>query len=333
MDTKLCAINVRKNYDSDTKMKDAIFQRMKRFDTIIVLKKRNCRVCGSDRKLQEHSCIVNMKHRFTTTLAQQFDIGICFLASFEAINTCHRQQKIKIDHIADGIFGYRTDDNLDSTCSDNYSIYFKSIVKIKSDKKNLREINDDFKKENLLIRAIVVVEEEEEEENEGEKEEMEEGEEEEEEEGEEEEEEEVEEEEDYEDEEQEEEEEEEEAEDEEINFYSVKNDVAIRLIIDLVDLYLNSKIPNRMYCKNEAWRSWTNKIDEIEYLHWFDSHRNSCSADQSGPRGKVDVDALGEMLKRFELNYTNTTLFCKGLFEWWNKQNTFFKGPNVGSAS
>ncbi|KAF7380256.1 hypothetical protein HZH66_014611 [Vespula vulgaris] len=25
---------------------------------------------------------------------------------------------------------------------------------------------------------------------------------------------------------------------------------------------------------------------------------------------------------------TNTTLFCKGLFEWWNKQNTFFKGPN-----
>ncbi|KAF7380255.1 hypothetical protein HZH66_014610 [Vespula vulgaris] len=151
------------------------------------------------------------------------DIGICFLASFEAINTCHRQQKIKVDHIADGIFGYRTDDNLDSTCSDNYrydnSIYFKSIVKIKSDKKNLREINDDFKKENLLIRAIIVVAEEEEEENEeekeeGEKEEMEEGEQEEEEEGEEEEEEEVEEEEDYEDEEQEEEEEEEEAEDE-----------------------------------------------------------------------------------------------------------------------
>nr|KAF7392418.1 hypothetical protein H0235_017417 [Vespula pensylvanica] len=96
--------------------------------------------------------------------------------------------KIKVDHIADGILGYRTDDNLDSTCSDNYrydnNIYFKSIVKIKSDKKNLREINDDSTKKNLLIRAVIVVEEEEEEENEEEKEE---GEEEEQEKGEEEE--------------------------------------------------------------------------------------------------------------------------------------------------
>ncbi|KAL2723524.1 myb-like protein X [Vespula maculifrons] len=258
-------------------------------------------------------------------------------------NFCSSKEifNIKIDHNADSVLGNRTNDNLDSTCLNNYrydnNTYFKTIMEIRNDKKGLREINDDSKKENLLIRAVIVVEEEEEEGNEEEKEE---GEEEEEGEG----------------------EEEEEAEDED-KFNSIQNNVGVWLIIDLVDFYMNSKIlkcivktkqiilrietimrvenliigsimsseKNRMELR--AWRSWTNKIDEIEYLHWFDSHRNSCSADQSGPTGKVDVDALGEMLKRFELNYTNTTLFCKGLFEWWNKQNTFFKGPNVGSAS
>ncbi|KAL2723531.1 hypothetical protein V1477_019382 [Vespula maculifrons] len=80
MDTNL---HVTKNCDSDAKNEGCYmisFQRIKRFDTIIVLKKRNRRVHGSDRKLQEHSCIVNIKHRFPTMLAKQF-------VRFKKINT------------------------------------------------------------------------------------------------------------------------------------------------------------------------------------------------------------------------------------------------------
>nr|KAF7406595.1 hypothetical protein H0235_014251 [Vespula pensylvanica] len=193
-----------------------------------------------------------------------------------------QEEKIKINRNADNVLGYRTNDNLDSTCLENYrydnSIYFKTIGEIRNDKKNLRAINDDFKKENLLIDVEVEEKEEEEEAEEGEEEA-----EEEEEEAEEKEEKEEKEEEEEEKEEEEEEEEEEEVKDEgkdyettlvydsigdrfyldndvsKDTFNSNQNDVGVWPIIDLANLDLNLKIPNPMYRKNEIkWMIETN---------------------------------------------------------------------------
>ncbi|XP_047350884.1 uncharacterized protein LOC124949602 [Vespa velutina] len=151
----------------------------------------------------------------------------------------HHEEKMKINqNNVNSVLGYRSNDNLDSACLANYrydhSIYFKTIGEIRNDKKTLKEINDDSKKENLLIDAEVVVEEEEE--------------------GEEEEEEEI----------------EDESKDYEprlvyhsmdyrfyldnanSKFNSNRKDVNVRPITDLADLDLNSKIPNTVYHKNEV---------------------------------------------------------------------------------
>ncbi|KAL2711898.1 hypothetical protein V1478_018919 [Vespula squamosa] len=91
-----------------------------------------------------------------------------------------QEEKIKINRNADSVLRYRTNDNLDSTCLENYrydnSIYFKTIGEIRNDKKNLRAINDDLKKKNFLIDVeLEKKEEEKEEEKKGEEKEEEEG--------------------------------------------------------------------------------------------------------------------------------------------------------------
>ncbi|KAL2743939.1 myb-like protein X [Vespula maculifrons] len=74
-----------------------------------------------------------------------------------------QEEKTKINYNADSVLRYRTNDNLYSTYLENYR-YDNIIIiltdEIKNDKKNLREINDDFKKENPLIDAGVEEEEE-----------------------------------------------------------------------------------------------------------------------------------------------------------------------------
>ncbi|KAL2733089.1 myb-like protein X [Vespula squamosa] len=90
-----------------------------------------------------------------------------------------QEEKIKINLNADSVLAYRINNNLDSMClkSNRYenSISFKIIGKIRIDKKNLREINEDSTEENLLNSAKVIEEEEElDEEEEGEEEEEEE---------------------------------------------------------------------------------------------------------------------------------------------------------------
>lgn len=78
-----------------------------------------------------------------------------------------RTEMVKIDHNVNSVLGYRSSDNLYRTCSANkkydHSIYFMTIGEIKNDKKNLREINDDSRKENLLMDIEVEEEKEEEE--------------------------------------------------------------------------------------------------------------------------------------------------------------------------
>ncbi|KAF7384887.1 hypothetical protein HZH66_011973 [Vespula vulgaris] len=227
-----------------------------------------------------------------------------------------QEEKIKINRNADNVLGYRTNDNLDSTCLENYrydnSIYFKTIGEIRNDKKNLRAINDDFKKENLLIDTEVEEKEEEKEEEEeaeeGEEEAEEEEEEAEEKEEEAEEKEEKEKKEEEKEEEEEKEKEEEEEEEEEVKdegkdyeptfvydsigdrfyfdndvskdkFNSNQNDVGVWPIIDLANLDLNLKIPNLMYHKNEIkWMIETNNnnmeiIGNIENRNDYENRR------------------------------------------------------------
>ncbi|KAL2741435.1 LOW QUALITY PROTEIN: myb-like protein X [Vespula squamosa] len=95
-------------------------------------------------------------------------------------STSHQEEKIKINLNADSVLAYRTNNNLDSTCLKNNryenSISFKIIGKIRIDKKNLSEINEDSTEENLLNSVKVIEEEEEVDEEEEEEEEEEENE-------------------------------------------------------------------------------------------------------------------------------------------------------------
>ncbi|KAL2723529.1 hypothetical protein V1477_019380 [Vespula maculifrons] len=53
---------------------------------------------------------------------------------------------------------------------------------------------------------------------------------------------------------------------------------------------------------------WTDKIDKKEYLNWFVSHRNYCFSNQTGSAGKIEVDALREIFKRFEFSYVENSI-------------------------
>ncbi|XP_015172631.1 PREDICTED: suppressor of Mek1-like [Polistes dominula] len=72
-----------------------------------------------------------------------------------------QEEEMKINHFRDSVFGYRSNDNLDSTCLETYrydhSIYFKTIGEIRNNKKNSTTINnnddnnDDDSKENVSL--------------------------------------------------------------------------------------------------------------------------------------------------------------------------------------
>ncbi|XP_014609652.1 PREDICTED: uncharacterized protein DDB_G0283697-like [Polistes canadensis] len=57
-----------------------------------------------------------------------------------------QEEEIKINNYPESVLGYRSNDNLDSTCLETYrydhSIYFKTIGEIRNNKKNLTEVND-----------------------------------------------------------------------------------------------------------------------------------------------------------------------------------------------
>ena len=50
------------------------------------------------------------------------------------------------------------------------------------------------------------------------------------------------------------------------------------------------------YCKQ--CEVWNKKMRTEEYQGWYESHKESCSANHSGSSGKMEVDAIIEMFKR-----------------------------------
>ena len=52
------------------------------------------------------------------------------------------------------------------------------------------------------------------------------------------------------------------------------------------------------YC--QLCRSWTGKEDSVEFEEWKEVHQPDCTANHSGSVGKMEVDAIPEMIKRSE---------------------------------
>ncbi|KAG8227028.1 hypothetical protein J437_LFUL006648 [Ladona fulva] len=55
------------------------------------------------------------------------------------------------------------------------------------------------------------------------------------------------------------------------------------------------------YCK--ACKPWGDKKDSEEYLEWFDTHKDTGSANHQGSAGKMEVDDIREIFKRSVPSY------------------------------